>query len=442
MEFAFTEEQNMIRDTAESFLREVSTSNAIRAAMESAAGYDPALWQSICRDLYWQAIHAPEAYGGMGLGYVELVAMQEQMGRFLLCSPFFASVGLASNALLVAGTEQQKQTWLPELMAGKTATLAFGGQALAQRGGTWNVAAVEATWQPTADGYVLNGEYRYVLDATTADILILAAREVGSVGEVGVALFVVAAEAEVEGQAEVESIERNALPTMDQTRRQGCITLNNLRVPAEQRLGEQCDTRGGQTLQIILDLATIALAAEQMGGAQQLLDMTVAYSKERSQFGRPIAGFQAIKHKAADMMLRVEVARSGVYYAACIAQQALDALLNGTQYNTQCDTQYNTGALAEAASIAKSYCSDAYFKNAGEAIQIHGGVGFTWEYDVHLYFKRAKASEHYLGNAAWHRERLASLLLDTERLDKAGLDTEELDTEELATADMHQEAAR
>lgn len=430
MEFAFTEEQNMIRDTAESFLREVSTSNAIRAAMESAAGYDPALWQSICRDLYWQAIHAPEACGGMGLGYVELVAMQEQMGRFLLCSPFFASVGLATNALLVAGTEQQKQTWLPELMAGKTATLAFGGQALAQRGGTWNVAAVEATWQHTADGYVLNGEYRYVLDATTADILILAAREVGSVGEDGVALFVVAAEAEVEGQAEVESIERNALPTMDQTRRQGCITLNNLRVPAEQRLGEQLDTRGGKTLQIILDLATIALAAEQMGGAQQLLDMTVAYSKERSQFGRPIAGFQAIKHKAADMMLRVEVARSGVYYAACIAQQALDALLNGipnTQYNTQCDTQYNTAALAEAASIAKSYCSDAYFKNAGEAIQIHGGVGFTWEYDVHLYFKRAKASEHYLGNAAWHRERLASLLLDT-----AGL----------GTADLNQEAAR
>ncbi|RLT93111.1 acyl-CoA dehydrogenase family protein [Ketobacter sp.] len=423
MEFAFTEEQNMIRDTAESFLREVSTSNAIRAAMESVEGYDPALWQSICQDLYWQAIHTPEAYGGMGLGYVELVAMQEQMGRFLLCSPFFASVGLATNALLVAGTEQQKQTWLPELMAGKTATLAFGGNALAQRGGTWHAAAVEATWQHTADGYVLNGEYRYVLDATTADILILTARQVGSVGAEGVALFVVAAAAEVE----VEGIERSALPTMDQTRRQGCITLNSLRVPAEQRLGDPRDARGGQTLQIILDLATIALAAEQMGGAQQLLDMTVAYSKERTQFGRPIAGFQAIKHKAADMMLRVEVARSGVYYAACIAQQALDDLLSGTSCDSLCNTPCDTAALAEAASIAKSYCSEAYFKNAGEAIQIHGGVGFTWEYDVHLYFKRAKASEHYLGNAAWHRERLASLLLDTERLDKA---------------DLHQEAAR
>ena len=401
MEFAFTEEQNMIRDTAESFLREVSTSGAIRDAMVTADGYDSSLWQSICRDLYWQAIHTPEAFGGMGLGYVELVAMQEQMGRFLLCSPFFASVCQGINALLVAGNEQQKQIWLPKLLEGKTATLAFGGKSIARCGGNWDGNVVEATWQRHGDHYLLNGEYRYVLDAASSDCLILVAREEGSQRNDGINLFI------VDTSTETAGIERQAQPTMDQTRRQGRVQLNNVQVSQEHRLGDEAQEGiSGQHLQTILDLATIALAAEQMGGAQQLLDMTVAYSKERSQFGRTIAGFQAIKHKAADMMLRVEVARSGVYYAACVAQEALDALTNNTAIDTH--------ALREAASIAKSYCSDAFFKNAGDAIQIHGGVGFTWEYDVHLYFKRAKASEHYLGNGAWHRERLASLLLDQE----------------------------
>ena len=394
MEFAFTEEQNMIRDTAESFLREVSTSGAIRDAMVTTVGYDTSLWQSICRDLYWQAIHTPEAYGGMGLGYVELVAMQEQMGRFLLCSPFFASVCLGINSLLVAGNDQQKQTWLPKLLEGKTATLAFGGESIARCGGKWDTSVVEATWQRQSDHYLLNGEYRYVLDAASSDCLILAAREEGRQDNDRINLFIV--------DADTAGIERQALPTMDQTRHQGKVTVSNLKVSLEARLGEE--SKAGQHLQTILELSAIALAAEQMGGAQQLLDMTVAYSKERSQFGRTIAGFQAIKHKAADMMLRVEVARSGVYYAACVAQEVMEALTNNTAIDTQ--------ALREAASIAKSYCSDAFFKNAGEALQIHGGVGFTWEYDVHLYFKRAKASEHYLGNGAWHRERLASLLLD------------------------------
>jgi alkylation response protein AidB-like acyl-CoA dehydrogenase len=324
---------------------------------------------------------------------VELVAMQEQMGRFLLCSPFFASVCLGINALMVAGSEQQKQTWLPKLIEGKTATLAIGGETITHRGGNWDSRVVDATWRRQGNNYLLNGEYRYVLDAFSSDYLILAAREQGSKGNHGISLFIV--------EANIDGIEREALPTMDQTRRQGRVTVSNLEVALDARLGEE--SKACQHLQTILDLATIALAAEQMGGAQQLLDMTVAYSKERSQFGRTIAGFQAIKHKAADMMLRVEVARSGVYYAACVAQEAMEALANGTAIDTD--------ALSEAASIAKSYCSDAFFKNAGEAIQIHGGVGFTWEYDVHLYFKRAKASEHYLGNGAWHRERLASLLL-------------------------------
>jgi alkylation response protein AidB-like acyl-CoA dehydrogenase len=185
------------------------------------------------------------------------------------------------------------------------------------------------------------------------------------------------------------------LPTMDQTRKQAQLELSSVTLTAENLMADNA----ADILAKVLDLATVCLAAEQMGGAQQVLDMTVAYTKERVQFNRPVASFQAVKHKAADMMTKAEAARSGVYYAACIAQEAL---VDGPM----------AGELSEAASIAKSYCSEIYFRNAGDAIQLHGGVGFTWEYDVHLYFKRAKASEHFLGSASYHRERLAAMLLD------------------------------
>lgn len=396
MEFAFTEEQKMIRDTAESFLQEVSTSGAVRDAMASAVGYDASQWQTVCKDLYWQAIHSPESVGGMALGYVELVAMQEQMGRYLFCSPFFASVCLGVNALLVAASTEQQQQILPKILAGKTATLAFSGAAAGRNAGCWDVGTVTAQWQQQGDQYILSGQYEYVIDGASADYLIVAARQAGTVGSDGIRVFLLTADA--------SGLERIPLPTMDQTRRQARIILDKVSVDSTAMLGQPASA--ANNLSIILDLATIALAAEQMGGAQQLLDMSVAYSKERVQFGRSIAGFQAIKHKAADMMLRVEVARSGVYYAACVAEEALAAIAGGQQ----CDR----AQLAEAASVAKSYCSDAFFQNAGEALQIHGGVGFTWEYDVHLYFKRAKSSEHYLGNGSWHRERLAALLLDQE----------------------------
>lgn len=399
MEFAFTEEQLMIRDTAESYLAEVSTSEAIRKVMATEAGYDSELWQSVCRDLYWQAIHIPEAYGGMGLGYVELVAMLEQMGRFLFCSPFYATVCLGANALIVAGTEDQKAEYLPQICEGKTATLAYTGPSAAKFGGVWSPAAVEVIAKRDGEQFLLNGTCRYVVDGASADILVIAARAEGSNSEDGISLFVV--------PAETAGIERNWLPTMDQTRKQAEIILKNVSIPATSLMSDSgVEGTAGSKLQTIIDLATVALAAEQMGGAQQILDITVAYTKERSQFNRVIASFQAIKHKAADMMTRVEVARSGVYYAACVAQDAFASALN----QTDCPL---ADELPEAASIAKSYCSDAYFKNAGEAMQMHGGVGFTWEYDVHLYFKRAKASEHLLGNGAYHRERIAQLILES-----------------------------
>ncbi|CAH0991260.1 Caffeyl-CoA reductase-Etf complex subunit CarC [Sinobacterium norvegicum] len=380
MEFAFTEEQLMIRDTAESFLADVSTSEAIRQAMATEQGYSDELWQRICTELYFQAVTVPEEFGGMGLGYVELVAVMEQMGRFVVCAPYFSTVCLASTALLMAANEAQQAEVFGKILEGETATLAFTGN------GQWDADGVTATYAKDGDNYVLNGDYRYVIDGHTAQHLIVAAREQGSAGKDGIALFVL--------PADTAGVEATWLPTMDQTRKQAQLTLTNVSLSSAQLMA----TDAADKLAKILDMATICLAAEQMGGAQQVLDMTVEYSKERVQFNRPIASFQAVKHKAADMMTKAEAARSGVYYAACIAQ---DALVAGSM----------AAELAEAASIAKSYCSEIYFQNAGDAIQLHGGVGFTWEYDVHLYFKRAKATEHFLGNASYHRERIAANLL-------------------------------
>lgn len=385
MDFVFTEEQQMIRDTAESFLAEVSTSEAVRKAMASDTGFDEALWQQICAEMYWQAIHIPEEFGGMGLGYVELVAMMEQMGRYLLCAPFYSTVCLGVNTLLLAASEEQKAQYLAAICEGSlTATLAYCGP----RGGR-SADAIAATYREDGDSIVINGESSFVVDGMTAGLILVAARAEGSSGEEGVSLFAV--------PADTAGLERKNLPTLDQTRKMAALSFSELKISAENRLGDAGN--GWPVLDKALDLATIALAAEQMGGSQQLLDSTVDYTKERVQFNRPIASFQSIKHKAADMMLRVEAARSAVYYAACVAEEAL-------QGGPLADE------LAEAASIAKAYCSDAYFKNAGESMQMHGGVGFTWEYDVHLYFKRAKGSEHMLGNPSWHRERLAGVVLD------------------------------
>lgn len=385
MEFAFTEEQEMIRETAAAFLAEVSGSSAVRRAMALEQGYESALWERICGEMYWQAMHVPEAYGGLGLGYVEVVAMMEQMGRYLLCSPFFSTVCLAANALRVAGSEEQQATWLGQLCAGKlTATLAFNAGS-----SRWDAQAITATWRREGEGYVLNGEYRYVIDGHTAELLIVAARAQGSSGAEGISLFLL--------PAATAGVARQWLPTMDQARKQAAVQLHAVSLGADALLGEA--GQGWAALATVIDLATIALAAEQVGGCQQLLDMTVAYTSERVQFNRTIASYQAVKHKAADMMLKTEVARSAIYYAACVAQEALEG---GPL----------AGELSEAASVAKSYCSDAYFAIAGDALQLFGGVGFTWEYDVHLYFKRAKSSEHLLGNGAYHRERLARALLD------------------------------
>lgn len=378
MEFAFNDEQEMIRDSAAAFLKDQSSSEAIRQAMATELGYEPKLWNSLCSELYWQAIHLPESCGGMGLGYVELAAVFEQMGQHLLCAPYFSTVAMAANAIRLAGDEARQQQWLGAIAEGKTATLAFTGSA------AFTPAAVTATCQREDGEYLLNGSYQHVIDAASSELLVLAARDESG----AIQLFAC--------ESANPAIKAVAQPSMDQTRRRGSITVSELRLPAAARLCAQPDSSA--VLQQSLDLASIALAAEQVGMMQRLLDMAVDYTKERKQFNRPIASFQAIKHMAADMMLATEAGRSAVYYAACIA----DEFLSGPG---------SAESLAEAASIAVAWCSENCFKSAADTLQMHGGVGFTWEYDVHLFFKRAKASEHFLGDSAFHRERVATILL-------------------------------
>jgi alkylation response protein AidB-like acyl-CoA dehydrogenase len=374
MDLKFNEEQLELRAMAEAFLAEHSGSEQVRAAMASELGYDEKTWARVGSELGWTAVHIPEAYGGLGLDYTDLVALIEVMGGALFCGPYLSTVALGANALLVAGSEAQKQAHLPGIAEGATrATLAF-----AEAGGRADLGDMETTWRRDGDDFVLRGAKHFVVDGHCADLVIVAARAEGSQGAEGIGLFLVPAEA--------PGLERSALPTLDQTRRLAALTLDDVRVPAEASLGEA--GQAGAALEKTLQLAAIALAAEQAGGAGRCLDMAVAYAKEREQFGRPIGSFQAIKHICADLLVAVETARSAVYYAACVATD-------------------DTPELAAVASLAKATCSDAYFRCAADSIQIHGGVGFTWEYDCHLYFKRAKASESLLGDATHHRERVA-----------------------------------
>jgi len=374
MNFAFTEEQEELRETARAFLADQASSESVRAAMASENGWDDGLWQQLGSELGWTAVQIPEEYGGLGLGYVEFVALLEIMGEHLVCSPYFATLAFGANAILVAASDEQKQELLPPIAEGEcTATLA-----LTEASGRWDARGIETVCARDGDEYILNGAKRYVVDGDRADLLIVAARAEGSEGEEGISLFAVPA-----GTA---GIECKPLPTVDQTRRQAEIQLAGVRVPGSARLGEE----GGAWPSIAktLDLAGIALAAEQVGGAQRCLDEAVAYANERVQFGRVIGSFQSIKHKCADMMVSVEAGRSAVYYAACVAAEDSDE-------------------LPSVASLAQSFCSDAYFRCAADSIQIHGGVGFTWEYDCHMHFKRAKSSETLLGDPAYHRELVA-----------------------------------
>jgi alkylation response protein AidB-like acyl-CoA dehydrogenase len=370
MFFAFTEEQEELRRSARRLLETASSTRGVRVAMATQRGYDVNLWRRLGEELGFTSLAIPEAYGGAGLGFVELAAVMEEMGRALLCAPFFATVCLGASAVLAGGTEEQKRELLPGIAAGRT-TAAL---ALAPPSGKWDAPGSGVTYTGAGAGYELSGTSSFVVDGHSAELVLVVARPASAPVEGDSSIFVV--------PAATPGLERRGLVTMDMTRKQAEVTLRRVHLPASALLGAAGS--GARTLARTLDLAKVALAAEQVGGAQRCLDMSVDYAKTRVQFGRPIGSFQAIKHKLADMFVEVESARSASYYAAWAAAHSEDE-------------------LPSAAAMAKAFCSDAYFHVAAETIQIHGGVGFTWEHDAHLFFKRAKSSETLFGDAAFHR---------------------------------------
>jgi alkylation response protein AidB-like acyl-CoA dehydrogenase len=364
--FAFSEEQEELRKSVRRFLEDKSASPEVRRLMETTEGFDPAVWSQMAQQLGLQGLAIPEEYGGSGYTFVELVVVLEEMGRALLCAPYFSTVALAASALLSSGDDSAKKEYLPGIASGDT----IATVALTEDSGHWDEAGVTLAATKAGDGWTLQGHKSFVIDGHTANLILVAARTAA-----GVSLFA------VDGGA--AGLTRTPLATMDQTRKQARLEFSA--TPAR-LVG--ADGGGWATLSKTLDLAAVALAAEQVGGAQKVLDMSVEYAKVRVQFGRPIGSFQAIKHKCADMLLEVESAKSAAYYAGWAAAE-------------------DSEELPTVACLAKAYCSDAYFHAAAENIQIHGGIGFTWEHDAHLYFKRAKSSELYLGDPTYHRELLA-----------------------------------
>lgn len=376
VDFTLSPDQIMIQDVAATFLEEQSSSTAVRDAMGSERGFDPALWARIGTELGWCSLPIPEAYGGLELSWLEVTLLLEQMGRRLVCSPYFATVCLAATALRESGNAIACETWLPRIAAGNlTATLAFGAIGIG-----WQPQCVTGTSRRTDTGFVLNGSFRHVPDGAQAALHLVTVML-----DDAPAIFAVSADT-----AGVLKTEHRG---MDLTRRMAEISLDEVLVPTNALIA--VGAAAVNALQRTEALAAIALAAEQLGGAQQCLDLTLSYVSERVQFGRSIASFQAVKHRCAEMMVRIESTRSAVNGAARVA--------SGKDVST-------IDLLLEAA-CAKSFASDTYFYCAQEAIQLHGGVGFTWEYDPQLYFKRAQASTHWLGNPDDLRERAAAALL-------------------------------
>jgi alkylation response protein AidB-like acyl-CoA dehydrogenase len=374
MDFAFSEEQEMLRRSARDFLAKECGPKVVRRLMEGADAHDPALWKKMAA-LGWTALGIPEQYGGVGT-FLDLIVVLEEGGRALLPGPFFATMGLAVPALIEAGTEAQKKEVLGAIAEGKArATLAF-----TEPSGRWDAAGVTLAAKPVSGGWRLDGVKLFVPDAAGADYTIVAARTRGE-GEEGVSLFL------VKGRPEGMTV--TELQTLDMTRRWNEVRFDGVELAADALMGPQ--DKAWPALKRALEWATAGLCAEMIGGTQKVLESSTEYAKTRQQFGKPIGIYQAVSHKLADMLVLSESGRSATYYAAwAVEADAPDRSL--------------------ASSMAKAYVSDAYRKVAGDGIQVHGGIGFTWEHDMHLYFKRAKASEVTLGDATYHRELVAQSL--------------------------------
>jgi alkylation response protein AidB-like acyl-CoA dehydrogenase len=357
MQFGLSESQEFLRDSARKFFAGECPSAEVRRLMETDTAFDAALWSKLAEQGYTGIIF-PEKFGGVGLGKVELILLMEEAGRALLPGPFFSTIVLAGSVFDALGSPAQKEKYLTPICRGQARS-------------TLAMLEASVSWDPT-DAQVsvtnvkLTGEKLFVTDAAVADTIIVLARN---------GVFV--------ADAKAPGITITPMLGMDLTRKIYSVRFNA--TPVE-KLGEV------SALDAPLDVATAALAAEMVGGMQRTLDLTVEYAKTRKQFGKPIGMFQAVQHQCADMYLETESSRSAAYYAAWSLEE-------------------NSPDSSAAVSIAKMYASDASRTVGNRGIQVHGGMGFTWEKDIHLYDRRAKASETYFGDATFHRERIARLAI-------------------------------
>ena len=366
-----TEEHEELRASVRRFLADKAPLPRARELMETEDGTDAAVWQQAGAQLGLQGLAIPEAYGGAGFTFAEQAIVLEEFGAALYGGPYLASAVLAATAVGASPDEGARRDLLPGIASGETiATLAF-----TEDDGSWDPASIRMTAVKDGDAWKLAGHKSFVLDGHAAGLILVVAQT-----SAGLSLFAVDA-AVLPGAG--GGLSRTSLPTLDQTRKLARLEFADV----ARLIGSPGDAAA--VLDRTLDVAAIALAAEQLGGAQRALDMAVEYAKIRHQFGRPIGSFQAIKHRCADLLLEVESLRSAVSYAAAAVT----------------DSPAEVPVLAP---LVKAYASETYFHVAAENIQIHGGIGFTWEHDAHLYFKRAKSSELFLGDAAYHRERLAA----------------------------------
>ena len=363
MNFGFSEEQEELRRYAREWLE----GQDLRTALAREHAFDVEAWSAMA-EMGWLAMAIPEEYGGAGFGFLEQAVILEELGRTLHPSPYFASCVLAANVLLIGGSDEQKRRLLPGIADGTT----IATVAQVESSGDWSESGVAVAADPVGDGtWRLSGSKDMVLAAQLVDLMIVAART-----PAGISLFAVPA-----GGLEVEPLE-----SMDPTQPMGRVALDGVHVSTDDLIG--AEGGGWDVLQAVNQVANVAQAVSQLGGAAQCLDMAVAYAKDRQQFKRPIGSFQAIKHRCADMLIQVESARAAAYYAAWAV----------SENNPEADL---------VAPLAAAYCSEAFFACASENIQVHGGIGFTWEHDAHFYFKRAKSTELYLGSPTEQRRVLA-----------------------------------
>ena len=372
MDFDLSKPQKLLKDSARDFFSRQCKPERVRQLMDTETAYDAHLWKEIA-DQGWTGLTIPEEFGGLGLGLIELAVVSEEMGRACLPGPFLSNF-FATNLIERAGSQTQKSIYLEAIANGELrATVAQ-----LEKEADWNPQAVALEAERTNGDYKLSGRKLFVADAKLADVVICVAKN----GDSHILLPV---------RSNADGLIINATPSMDATRKLSEVILDDVKISDSEIFGADGDATGA--LSQAIDIATVAVCAEMVGGMQWILDTTVEYAKSRQQFGRPIGSFQAIQHQCADMLLMTESARSATYYAAWSVTEG-------------------SPMASTAVSVAKAYCSDAFREVGNRGVQIHGGIGFTWEHDLHLYYKRSKADEVMFGDATFHRERIARAVID------------------------------